>query len=147
MSSAGSERRGWAGSVRRLAVDITPLRKSRDFRLLWFGELVSQTGHQITTVALFIQIDRITGSAAAVGAVGLVQLVPMIVTSFAIGPVIDSRDRRRVLLMAQVGLTFASTVLLLGALSGNPPLALLYLAAAVNAGLTSIVMPTRSAMT
>ena len=54
--------------ARRMAVDVTPLRESRDFRLLWFGELISQTGHQITTVALFVQVDRLTGSTAAVGA-------------------------------------------------------------------------------
>ena len=47
-------------SRRRLAVDVTPLRESRDFRLLWCGELVSQIGSQITMVALFVQVYRLT---------------------------------------------------------------------------------------
>jgi MFS family permease len=134
-------------AARRLTVDISPLRESRDFRLLWFGELISQTGHQITTVALFVQVDRITGSTAAVGAIGLVQLVPMILVAFAIGPVIDRADRRVVLLGAQCGLAVGSGILLVGAVGGAPPLALLYMAAALNGGLVSIVMPARAAMT
>jgi MFS family permease len=136
-----------ARSLRRLAVDVAPLRESRDFRLLWSGELVSQVGHQFTTVALLVQVFDITGSTAAVGAIGLVQLVPMVVASLGIGPVIDARDRRRVLIAAQVGLAAASSVLFGGALAGDPPLALLYVAAALNAGLTSVVMPTRAAVT
>jgi MFS family permease len=133
--------------VRRFAVDVSPLRESRDFRLLWLGELISQTGNQITMVALFVQVDRITGSTAAVGAIGLVQLGPMVVASLFGGPYIDSHDRRRILLLAQTGLMGASTVLLLGSLAGDPPLALLYVAAAANGALMSVTMPTRAAMT
>lgn len=108
---------------------------------------MSQTGHQITTVALLVQVDRLTGSAAAVGAIGLVQLLPLVLASFAIGPVIDTADRRRVLLAAQAGLAASSALLLGGALADRPPLALLYAAAAVNAALVAVVMPTRAAMT
>jgi MFS family permease len=133
--------------ARHLAVDVGPLRESRDFRLLWIGELISQTGHQITMVALFVQVDRITGSAAAVGAIGLVQLGPMVVASLAGGPVIDTHDRRQILLLAQAGLMVASALLLAGALADDPPLALVYIAAALNGALLSVSMPTRSAMT
>src|SRR5207247_8185895 len=54
-------------AVRRLAVDITPLRTSRDYRLLWFGELVSTMGRQITVVALPFQVFLLTHSSLAVG--------------------------------------------------------------------------------
>lgn len=133
--------------MRRLTIDVTPLRESRDFRLLWTGEMLSQVGSQIALVALFVQIYALTKSSAAVGAVGLVQLLPMVVVSLGIGPQIDTRDRRKILLVAQIGLMLASTVLLFGARMDHPPLALLYSAAALNAAFTSISMPTRSAMT
>ena len=107
--------------------------------MLWFGELISQTGHQITMVALFVQVDRITGSTAAVGAVGFVRVFPMILSSFAIGPVIDTRDRRRILITAQFALMLTSMVLLVGALAGEPSLVLVYGAAAANAALLAIV--------
>jgi MFS family permease len=140
-------RRTAAGVVRRFAVDRAPLRVSRDFRLLWWGEVVSQTGTQITTVALFVQIFDLTGSSAAVGAVGLVQLVPMVFVSLLAGPVIDRVDRRRVLVFAQAGQAVASSLLLAGALAGDPPLALLYGAAALNAALVSVALPARAAAT
>jgi MFS family permease len=130
-----------------MTVDTSPLRASRDFRLLWTGEMISQVGSQITLVALFVQVYNLTGSSAAVGAVGLVQLVPMVLVSLGFGPQIDLRDRRRILLGAQLGLMLASTLLLAGAYFGNPPLALLYGAAALNAAFVSVSMPTRAAMT
>jgi len=54
-----------------MSVDTQPLRASRDFRLLWTGEAISQVGSQITLVALFVQVYHLTRSSVAVGAVGL----------------------------------------------------------------------------
>jgi len=133
--------------LRQWAVDVRPLKASRDFRLLWLGELISQTGSQVTTVALFVQVDRLTHSAAAVGLVGLAQLLPMIVASVLIGPVIDRRDRRRVLMAAQVGLGSASLILLVAAFSSHPALAVLYLASGITGAFVAVSMPTRAAMT
>jgi MFS family permease len=142
-----NRRRELAGRVRRLTVDVSPLRASRDFRLLWTGEAISQIGSQITLVALFVQVYNLTHSSVAVGAVGLVQLVPMIFVSVGFGPQIDRFDRRRILLGAQVGLMVSSVLLLIGAHLQHPPLVLIYGAAALNAAFVSISMPTRAAMT
>ena len=60
------ERSGFrSGRWRRLAVDLAPLRQSRDFRYLWLGELVSETGSQVTLVAVFVQVYALTQSPAA----------------------------------------------------------------------------------
>jgi len=133
--------------VRGLAIDVTPLRQSRDFRLLWGGELVSQIGSQFTMVALLYQVFKLTNSSLAVGLIGLCQLVPMLFVSIGFGPQIDRRDRRRLLLFAQAGLMTASALLFVGAYFGHPPLVLVYGAAALSAAFLSISMPTRSAMT
>jgi MFS family permease len=146
-ADAGTPRRSLLARARRLAVDITPLRISRDFRILWSGELVSQLGSQIALVALFVQVYELTGSSAAVGLVGLVQLVPMILASVFIGPVIDRSDRRKLLAIAQFGLMVASLLLFWSTRFTDPPLPLIYVAAALNAGFMSIAMPTRAAMT
>jgi MFS family permease len=140
-------RRSLGARARRLAVDTTPLRISRDFRLMWAGELVSQFGSQIALVALFVQVYDLTGSSAAVGVIGLVQLVPMVLVGLGLGPQIDRHDRRSLLLIAQSGLMLASILLFATAQLDNPPLALVYGAAALNAGFMSLAMPTRSAMT
>lgn len=147
VTDAPSKSSRLVGLARRMTVDLTPLRASRDFRILWFGELFSQVGSQITMVALFVQVYEQTHSSAAVGLIGIVQLVPMLFASIGLGPQIDRRDRRLLLAIAQCGLLAASLMLLAGAVAGNPPLALLYLAAALNAGFVAIAMPTRAAMT
>src|SRR5713101_2432471 len=53
-------------AIKGLAIDIAPLRESRDFRLLWLGELISMAGRQITVVALPFQVYVLTGSSLAV---------------------------------------------------------------------------------
>ena len=147
MTASASGRGVRKGGVRGLAIDLTPLRRSRDFRLLWGGEMLSQIGSQITLVALYVQVFRLTNSPLAVGFVGLAQLVPMLFVSVGFGPQIDRRDRRHLLLFAQSGLMFASLLLFVGARIGDPPLVLVYGAAALSAAFLSISMPTRGAMT
>src|SRR6476646_7616635 len=66
-------------AIRRVAIDVSPLRESRAFRLLTFGQLISLTGRQVSTVALPIQIYALTQSSLALGLVGLVQIVPLTV--------------------------------------------------------------------
>ncbi|MBI2238591.1 MAG: MFS transporter [Actinobacteria bacterium] len=132
--------------VRTIAVDGTPLRTSRDYRLLWFGELISEAGHQVTVVAMFYQVTTLTNSPAAVGLIGLVQLVPLLVASIGGGSIVDAVDRRKLLIVSQIGFALSSSILLAGALAGRPPLALIYGAAALSAGLSGIDSPTRSAM-
>src|SRR5918996_517598 len=131
--------------IRGLALDLTPLRESREFRLLWFGEVISHTGRHITVVALPFQVYNQTRSALAVGMIGLVQVVPLLVCSIVGGVVADATDRRKVLLVTQVGLTAGSLVLVAGALAGDPPLWLLYGAAALIAAFSGLQEPARIA--
>src|SRR5919108_5174668 len=94
--------------IRGLALDLTPLRESREFRLLWLGEVISHTGRHITVVALPFQIYTQTRSALAVGLIGLVQVVPLLVSSIVGGVIADSIDRRKILIATQVGLAGGS---------------------------------------
>lgn len=135
-----------ASRLRHFAVDVTPLRRHRDFRLLWTGELISQTGSQITLVAVFIQVFELTDSPAAVGAIGLAQLGPLIVLTLLGGPLIDRFDRRRLMILAAAGQAVAVGVLFLGALVGDPPLVLVYVAAGLAGGLSGFSLSTRSAV-
>ncbi len=123
-----------------------PLRH-RDFRLLWTGELLSEIGSNITLVAVYIQVYRLTGSALAVGAIGLVQLVPLMVGALFGGPLIDRHDRRMLLLIGQIVQAGGSAVLLGAALMHPTPVALVYVGAALIAGLSGFSLATRSAMT
>jgi MFS family permease len=133
--------------VRSIAIDVSPLRAHRDFRLLWLGEIVSETGSQFTLVALYVQVYALTRSSLAVGAIGLVQLAPLIVVSVFGSPFIDRVDRRKLLLGSQVVAAAGSGLLWMGAAIGHPPLALVYSAAAVVGAVSGFALSTRAAMT
>ncbi|MFB3739933.1 MAG: MFS transporter [Candidatus Velamenicoccus archaeovorus] len=134
-------------AIRRLAVDIEPLRVSRDFRLIWTGLLVSELGYQFTLVATFIQVKDLTGSAAAVGGIGLVGLIALVAGTLAGSSFVDLYDRRKILIWSQLGYMAGSGILFVGALHGRPPVALVYAGVAVIAAVSAVDGPTRSAMT
>jgi MFS family permease len=133
--------------LRRIAIDASPLRASRDFRRLWFGWLVSHFGYHFTVVATFYQVFQLTGSSAAVGAIGLVGLAGIVIGVLGGGAFIDAYDRRRMLILAQGGFIAATAVLFVGAVAGSPPLALIYVASGTIAGLSSINSSVLNAMT
>src|SRR5262245_22527455 len=118
----------------RIAIDVSPLRTSRDFRLLWLGLLASTFGSQFTIVATYVQVFDITDSVAAVGLIGLVGFVALVIGTLAGGTFLDAFDRRKILIGAQVGYLVSSGILFVGALVGDPPVALLYIAVAGIAG-------------
>jgi MFS family permease len=131
--------------VPRLFVDFTPLRQSRDFRLLFSGQLVSMLGSQVTVVALSIQVYRLTGSTLQVGAVSAVQLPTLIVCSLIGGTVGDVVDKRKLLLWCSLGLALVSGVIAANAVLAHPSLLALYLLSALAAALTGLSNPARNA--
>jgi MFS family permease len=141
-------RRAERGSrLRRLALDLAPLRASRDFRLVWLGLLITSAGSQFTLVAVLVQVKELTDSEVAVGATGLAYLIGLVTGTLAGGAVLDAHDRRRMLMAAQAVLAVGSGTLLLGALHGDPPLWVVYAGLAVLAAGSAIDGPTRNAMT
>jgi MFS family permease len=98
----------------------------RDFRLLALGSFVSNLGWQMLTVAVGWEIYLRTHSAFALGIVGLVEVLPVMLLALPAGHAADRFDRRRVALLCQILLGVASLGLaLLSAERG--PLALVYL--------------------
>jgi MFS family permease len=101
-------------------VDAGPLRRHRNFRRLWGGQLVSQVGSQLTIVAVSYQTYRLTGSTVMVGLVSLGQLIPLLAGSLIGGPLVDAWDRRRVMLFTQFMLAAGSAGLTANALIVHP---------------------------
>ena len=133
------------GQARSVALDISPLRESVPFRALWFGQVVSLLGTQMRYVAVPLQVFRLTGSTAAVGLIGLAEVVPLIVFSIVGGAIADVVDRRRLMAFAQAGLMVTSGMLALVALADRPPLWLLYAITALASAVGSIDRPARTA--
>jgi MFS family permease len=131
--------------LRRLAIDVSPLRTSRDFRLLWGGSVISAIGSQFARVGLYVQVYALTGSAAAVGLLGLSGLAGSLAGVFVGASFIDRHDRRRTLLWTQLAAMAVAATLVAGAISGHPPLLLLHAANAATWFLAAIHGPARQA--
>jgi MFS family permease len=130
----------------RLLADLTPLKASRDFRLLFAGNSVSYLGRQLTVVAIPYQVFTITGSSLAVGLIGLATVVPLVVLSLAGGAIADAVDRRKLLIVTQLLSAATSAGLALNASSPSPRLWPIYVLAALSAGLAGVDLPARNAM-
>jgi MFS family permease len=132
---------------RRLLPDPTPLRDSRDFRLVWTAGLLSMLGSAFPLlVALPLQVKQVTGSPLAVAGLGLAELVPMLLFALYGGALADAVDRRRLVLATEVALAVLSAAMLANALRGVPLLWPLYVAAAAAASLQSLQWPAAAAM-
>src|SRR6266699_3971011 len=132
-------------AARRLFIDLTPLRRSRDLRRLVSGELVSVLGNQLTTVAVPYQVYQLTRSSLDVGLVSITQLVPLIAGSLLGGSVVDAMDRRRVLMLAQVLMAACSAGLAVNADLGTS-LWPLFVLPALAAGFSGLDSAGRNAM-
>lgn len=131
----------------RLLIDISPLRESKPYRTLFWGQLVSVMGTQLTAVALPVQVYLLTHSSLAVGFIGLAQLGPSLVLTLYGGSIADAMDRRKILFFTQLFLGLTTVALATVSLFPHPSLWLIYLLAGILAGLAGIDGPARGATT
>jgi MFS family permease len=127
----------------RLVTDITPLRESPQFRRLWVGTTLSAVGGALTMFALPLQIYDITRSPFAVGALGIVRLVPTLAIGMLGGALTDATDRRKLVLLTTFGHATLAAVLAAQAFAGLSALWLLYLLAALSSALSAVSQPAR----
>ncbi|MFH8575307.1 MFS transporter [Streptomyces zaomyceticus] len=124
-----------------LLPDLAPWRASRDFRLLWVQGLVTFFSSAMAMIALPLQIKEMTGSPLAVGAMGAVELVPLVVFGLYGGALADAVDRRKVILVTEAGLGLLALILLVNALLPEPMLWPLYVVAAGVSALAGLQRP------
>jgi len=144
---AAAEGRGWRRRASRFALDISPLRNNPAFRRLWFGQGISFIGTEIAEVALAYQVYQLTGSTLAVGLISLVHLVPLLTLTVIGGAIADSFDRRRVMLVQQIGMIAGSLGLAANAALSNPRVWPLYVFQFVISASFSIGVGAQRSMT
>ncbi len=125
--------------ARRIFMNLDPLRQSRDFRILFSGQLVAEFGSQFTIVAIAYQVFELTRSSFQVGAVSLTQLIPLVGGALLGGSLGDSMDRRRLLVVTTALLALTSSVLAINAALSHPLLAVIYLVSAANAACGGVI--------
>ncbi len=127
-------------------MDISPLRKYPDFRRLWTSGLISYFGSMITYVALPFQIKELTNSYIAVGLIGAVELVPLIIFGLYGGVLADKVDRRKMILYTEIALALMTFSLFINSQLDNPSLIWIYVVAGTFAALDGLQRPSADAI-
>jgi MFS family permease len=119
------------------------LRENRDFRLLWFGQVVSQLGDWFNYVALYALLYELIGSASSVALLMVMQLLPIALVGPTAGLAADRFDRRRIMIAADL----VRGMVILGLLLVRSPsmVWLAYIVTAVTVGASGFFEPARSA--
>ena len=114
-----------------------------NFRLFFIGQLISNTGNQLTNVALILFVLKLGHSGLAVGALAACQFGPLVVLSAWAGAVADRTDKRRALLVTQSLEMAQSATLAVLAFLPHPSLVLLYALALAGGMLLAFDNPLR----
>jgi MFS family permease len=120
------------------------LSRLRDFRLVWIGGLISTTGDWMLFTALPVYVYVLTDSTLATGAMLAARVIPRLVLGSVAGVFVDRWERRRMLIVANVLLTFGLLPLLL--VTSREWLWLVYVVALAQAALAQFVTPALGAL-
>jgi MFS family permease len=121
----------------------------RNFRLIWLGLLASITGSMMQNAALLWHVSLLVApekKALALGLVGLVRVVPIVVLSMVSGVVADAWNRRRLMLLTQSGAALVSLALAVLTFRGLTEVWPIYVLAALGASVGTFDLPARQAL-
>jgi MFS family permease len=122
-------------------IDISPLRISRDYRLLFFGQLISAFGTAMSFVVVPVQVYQLTGSTLLVGLLSASEFVLILFMAFVGGAYADFIDKRRMLRLTEIGQTLVTATLVFNATLPRPQVWLLFVCASLHAGLVALQRP------
>jgi MFS family permease len=131
--------------VANFAIDLAPLKKSRDFSLLWAAGLISYFGSMITYVAVPFQIKELTDSYVAVAISGLVEIVPLIIFGLYGGVLADALDRKKLIWVTEALSLLFTGILLINAMMDSPNLLLIYIVSGLFAATSGLRQPAMQA--
>ena len=121
----------------------------RNFRLLWGGLLVSFSGSFMQAAAVLWHVSLLVPEdrrALALGMVGLVRIVPIIVFSLVSGVAADAFDRRRLMLVTQTVMAVLAAILAVLTFRGLSAVWPIYLLAACSSAAGAFDLPARQAL-
>jgi len=145
--TADESRAGWRARLAGLRLDLTPLRTSRDFRLLFVAGFIFWLGVMVSYVTVPFQLYALTGSNFAVGLFGLIQIGPLMVAGLYGGVLADRLDRRKVLVVTAVAQILGTAGLMLNALAARPSVIAIYAIGVALVVAQSLQRPSLEALT
>jgi MFS family permease len=129
-----------------LLTDIRPLKVSVPFRRLWLGQSLANVGAQMTLVAVAFEVYSFSHSTFKVGLVGFVGLMPLVLGGLYGGALVDAFDRRLLAIVSGFGLWSCSIALLVQGLLGLRSELVIYVIVAIQAAMSAVNQPARTAM-
>ncbi len=130
-----------------MLIDITPLRKYRDFRWLYYGQFISLIGSMISYVAVPYQVYQLTKNNAIVGALGVVQLVPMILFSLLGGTYADRLNRQKLLIYSESIMILITALFVWNSMLSSPSVILIFILTAILQAINGFHRPAMEALT
>ena len=121
----------------------------RNFRLIWIGLFVSFSGSMMQNAALLWHVSLLVPpdrKGLALGMVGLVRVVPIMIFSMISGVVADAWDRRKLMVFTQIAATGVAAALAVLAFRGVTQVWPVYLLAALGSAVGAFDMPARGAL-
>ena len=140
-SSPADAQRRWAIPVPRTFQSL----RNYNFRLFWFGQLMSLIGTWMQTVGQAWLVLELTQSPLALGTVTALQFLPVLVLTLFAGVIVDRLPKRRLLLVTQSAALVQALALALLVSSGLVQLWHVYLLAALLGLVNAFDNPTRQA--
>ena len=128
-------------------LNLAPLKKHRDYRFLYTGQLVSMFGSMITYVAVPYQVYALTHSSLMVGMLGASQLIPLLIFALWGGAYADAMDRRRLLIISEIIMTAGSLALAINGLFAHASVTLIFIVSASMSACNGFHRPALDAMT
>jgi MFS family permease len=128
-----------AGFVRRTLSSF----RSRNFRLFFIGQTISNTGNWLTMVALTLLVLHRTGSGVAVGLLSACQFGPILLLSAWAGVIVDRTNKRNLLVVTQTLEMCQSVALAALAFMHHAPLVAFYVTAATGGCMLAFDNPVR----
>ena len=129
------------------SLDITPLKRNKNYRWLYTSQMVSFFGSMITYVAIPFQMYEMTLSTFHVGMLGIVQLVPLVISGFWGGAIADSFERKKIVLLTELFSAFGNILLVLFTFSGSKSFWFLYALSGIMAISRGMGRPSLEALT
>jgi MFS family permease len=103
-----------------------------DYMLLWSGQMVSNVGTQVSTLAFPLLILALTNSPAQAGFAGALRALPYVIFSLPAGALIDRWDRKRVMILCDTGRALSMASIPIALVLGHLTILQLYLVSLVE---------------
>lgn len=128
-------------------INTAPLRKYRDYRLLFFGQLISFLGSMVSYVAVPYQVYELTKDNAIVGMIGIAQLVPVLIFGILGGTYADRMNRRKLLLVSEILMCILVAALTINSWQEKPSVTAIFVIVAVMQAVMGFHRPAMEALT